>query len=737
MDHGLIRSYHFRTFLALLYFLPTVSYGQLAKEVTANGVVVRSVELKCNEADSPSIFFWNFIKYGTDKPIPIATNYNGVHSNAVLLGDVRLKGSDLVIDNLQMAAEGRFMCQGIIHTGYITTYIDLTVLVPVLTPILQINVSSPREGSPVMLSCDVKNGTGPIEYIWQRTVIQEGTFPVSEGSGRVVVLTAVNRSHTGWYTCTVKNAVNEEVSGRHYLNVIYGPDEPIISIQPYAISENGFAANEQEEVTLNCTASSNPPCQYVWLYNNTQVHDGQMYIIRRISRSQTGMYTCLAKNYHLETHTALTVSLTVYYLPEGSPSCTAKSHNNYKEVALWCSWTGGLPLMALQWLKTTEDDKVIVSYSNATKIIKGEDIINGSIYTCKITHPALKKDTLCSTTVSIPDGGPSCSAVSTKLNEFIMLTCEWLGGLPLIMLDWNNKQIGDSKESSNIYVFKSNTSYNGKLFTCRAWHPMSRETKECNIRLEAPVLNTSENNTSVLEGNDIHLTCCIKPSNLTSEVIWYNNKNIEITSDLQKYGMLKDNGWYNLTIHETVYKVDSGQYRCSAFNAVGNSSMVVTLQVKQYPAPPNVTINRILYSRQRTEVDLEWMTKGIGDLTSFMVQRQTSIRSFPGPKRLAQTASWDTVAKDIEPDVRGHKLAGLDPANVYAFRILALNHKTTGFPSEVKTPGGHPDAISELTEFLDMMLVPGEKRSKVASEPWCYAICWNGFFKNLPFNKGL
>ncbi|XP_041427244.1 V-set and immunoglobulin domain-containing protein 10-like 2 [Xenopus laevis] len=671
-------------------FLRWVVYsGQVTKEVTANGVVLRSVELKCGEVESFSTFFWYFIKYGTDRPVPIATSFNRVYSTAALLGDARLKGSSLVIDNLQMVAEGRYMCQGITPTVEVTTYIDLTVLVPVLTPILQINVSAPREGSPVMLSCDVKNGTGPIEYIWQRTVIQEGTFPV-ESSESVIVLAAVNRSHTGWYTCTVKNAVNEEISGRHYLDVIYGPDEPVINIQPYAISENGFAANELEEVTLNCTAFSNPPCQYVWLYNNSQVYEGQMYIIRKISRGHTGMYTCLAKNYHLDTHTALTVSLTVYYLPEGSPSCTAMSHNNYKEVALWCSWTGGLPLIKLQWLKTSEDDKVIVSNSNATKIIKGEDIINGSSYTCKISHPALKQHILCRTIVSIPDGGPNCSAVATKLNEFVMLTCEWLGGLPLVMLDWNNKQIGDSKESSNIYVFKSNTSYNGKLFTCRARHPLSKETKECNIRLEVPALNSSESNTSVLEGNDINLMCYLQPSNLTSEIIWYNNKNIKITSDLQKYGMVKENGWYNLTIHETVYKVDSGQYRCSAFNAVGNSSIGITLQVKQYPAPPNVTINKIIYSQKRTEVDLEWLTKGLGDLTSFMVQRQTSIRSFPGPKRLAQTVSWETVAKDIEPDIRGHKLGGLHPANIYAFRILALNHKTTGFPSEVKTPADPP-----------------------------------------------
>ncbi|KAG8434690.1 hypothetical protein GDO86_012882 [Hymenochirus boettgeri] len=539
-----------------------------------------------------------------------------------------------------------------------------------------------------MLTCVVTNGTSPIQYIWKRHTIQEGTFLVTEGSKSVIVLTAANRSNTGYYTCTVKNAVNEETSGRLYLDVIYGPDEPVISIKPYAISENGFTANEQEEVILNCTAPSNPPSHYVWLYNNTEVYTGQMYVISKISRGQTGTYTCMAKNTHLGKHSTFTISLTVFYLPDGSPSCTALAYNQYKEVALWCSWVGGFPFAQLQWLKTSIEDNVIMSYSNATKIIRGGDIQNGSIFTCSISHPALKQNMQCSTIVSVPRGDPKCSAEATKGDGFVVLTCELLGGLPRIMLDWNNNTIGEAKESSNIYVLKSNTSYSGKLFTCTARHPMNKETKECSVRLEAPVLITFESETSVREANNIPLMCYLKSSNLTSEVIWYNNMNMAISSDSPKYSMIKENGWYNLTINDAIYKEDSGQYRCSAFNAVGNSSVSINVMVKQYPTPPNVTISRLIYSRQRTEVDLEWMTKGSGDLTSFMVQRKASIRSSNGPKRAGQ--SWDTVAKDIKPDIRGYKLGGLESSVVYAFRILALNHRTTGFPSEVKTPADPP-----------------------------------------------
>ncbi|XP_053308116.1 V-set and immunoglobulin domain-containing protein 10-like 2 [Spea bombifrons] len=562
--------------------------------------------------------------------------------------------------------------------------------VPVLKPTLQINDSVPVEGSPVLLACSVKDGTGPISYTWHRHIIQEGTFPVPEGLGSVLTLTSVNRTHTGWYTCTVRNSVNEETSGRQYLDVIYGPDEPVIEIKPYAISENGFAANEQEEVTLNCTASSNPPCHYIWFYNNSQIYSGQMYVIPRISRSQTGLYTCLAKNFHLNTRTQLTISLSVYYLPEGSPVCTALSRNHYMEVALWCSWEGGHPLAQVRWTKMGEEVNEITTKSNATKVYKGGEVQNGSTYTCAISHPALRKDISCSTTISIPAGSPNCSAVATKQNEFVMLTCEWPGGLPRASLEWNNREIGDTKESSNIYVLKSDPSYNGHLFTCTALHPMYPEAKQCRVLLEAPILNASEKEVWVLEGSEAQMTCYLKGGNLTSEIIWYNNKNKEIVPDSQKYGITKENGGSVLIMREAEWNMDSGLYRCLAFNAVGNSSLFIRLHVKKYPTPPNVTISKLLYSRQRTEVDVEWMTQGTGDLTGFMVQRQASIRSFPGPRRSVQTTLWDTVASDIEPDIRGHKLGGLDPAIVYAFRILAVNHRTTGFPSEVKTPADPP-----------------------------------------------
>ncbi|KAJ1175312.1 hypothetical protein NDU88_000600 [Pleurodeles waltl] len=375
-------------------------------------------------------------------------------------------------------------------------------------------------------------------------------------------------------------------------------------------------------------------------------------------------------------------------LPDGAPTCTALARNNYKDVALWCSWTGGLPPARLRWLKSSEAESDIESFSNVTRLKRGAEIRNGSTYTCVISHPGLRGDAVCRTTVSVPAGEPNCSVVATAQNEYIMLSCELDGGLPRVMLDWDTNGLSDSKESTNIYVIKSSASYNGKLFTCTALHPLNREAKLCQLRLESPSLETERNQVSIMEGSSIQLPCLLTASNPSSKVFWYDNKNKAISQDSQKYGVKQEAHWSNLTIRDTEWNVDGGNYQCLAINAVGNTTVTVNLQVMKHPTPPNVTISKLMYSKQRTEVDVEWMTKGSGNLTGFIVQRQVSKRSAGKvPENDAKINNWDIVINDIEPEIRGHKLGGMDPSIVYAFRILAVNHRTTGFPSEVKTPG--------------------------------------------------
>ncbi|CAM4686798.1 unnamed protein product [Caretta caretta] len=706
MDYGAARNAPFRNLLKIFCLLPTVAYAQLLhpgdakyEEQAMRGVRHRSVQLACGDVVSPMVVFWSFTKLGSLVPRAVAIS-NGIESKvekaSAALGQVSLRNGTLEVSDLQTAAQGHFMCQamyeedGEIKVGYF--YIELVVLVPVAKPFLQMTDPTPVEGTVVTMTCAVKEGTPPVGYSWHRDTNREGAVAVAEAASGLLILTAANRTHMGWYACTAHNEVNSQTSDGMYLDVIYGPDEPVINVEPFAINQNGFSANEQEEVILTCLAPSNPPSHYIWFYNSSQIYSGQKYVIAKISRTQTGTYTCLAQNTHLNTRSQTTILLTVYYLPEGKPSCTPVPAANFRDIALQCSWPGGFPPARLRWVRSGREADAVASYSNATRIQRGADIRNGSSYTCLASHPALREDAVCTTTVWVPVGSPICSAVATKQNEFLMLSCDWAGGLPRATLwwrDWWNRALGGLRPSSNIYVMQANSTLGGKEFTCIAAHPLQARATECLVRLDVPKLAAERTEVSLFEGGEVRLACALQGPHLGSEVFWFNNKHQVIRPDAARYRLQQGDAWFNLTIRDTEWMRDSGTYHCVAVNAVGNATVPIRLRVKRYPTPPNVTISKLMYTRQRTEVQLEWVTQGSGNLTGFVVQRQEAKKSSLGPSRSAARA-WETVASDIEPDVRDHRVGGLAPAVVYAFRILAVNHRTTGHPSEGKTPAEPP-----------------------------------------------
>ncbi|KAM6191033.1 V-set and immunoglobulin domain-containing protein 10-like 2 [Sarcoramphus papa] len=735
----------------ILCLLPALAGGQpLAageaayEERTVTGVRGRAVELSCGPAMSapPAVVFWSFAATagGSGPPRAVAVGSGrevAVAPGAGKLGRVILRNGTLELRELRVAAQGRFLCQGLfpergqLRVGYAAVL--LRVLVPVSKPFVRPTAAAAAEGAAVALTCAVREGTEPLSFSWQHREPRGGP-PASPaglgGSGAELRLTPANRSHTGWYACTVRNEVNNRTSEPVYLDVVYGPDEPAISVEPFSPQQGGFSAGEREDVVLSCLAPSNPPSRYVWLHNGSQVHTGQTYVIAAIARAQAGTYTCLAENTHLQTRTQATIVLTVYYPPAGSPSCSALATGDLRDVALRCRWLGGFPPARLRWVGPKEEEEeeeegvMGTSFSMATSIQPGAATRNGSSFSCLASHPALPQGAVCGTTLWVPAGGPSCVAAATKGDEYVMLRCQWEGGTPPVTLRWQDgggQALGDPVPSATVLVLSADGSLRGRDFVCAATHPLRAAGAECRLRLgkpvaspgaltappcrggvarpcrlrppasrraEVPELEAERSEVAVLEGGEVRLACRRRGgggANLGATVAWYDPKEREVTPGSAKYRLERGEAWLSLTIRDAEWPADSGIYRCTAANAVGTASLPVRLRVDRYPAPPNVTISKLRYTRARTEVRLEWRTQGAGNLTGFVVQRRQAKkppRRVPGP--------WETAAGDIEPHSRDRRLGGLDPAVVYAFRVLAVNHRTAGHPSEVQTPAEPP-----------------------------------------------
>ncbi|XP_040339406.1 V-set and immunoglobulin domain-containing protein 10-like 2 [Herpailurus yagouaroundi] len=660
------------------------------EEATAiQGVRGGSVELACGSGPAPLVVFWSFTPLGSLIPRPVAVT-NGaeskVEAGASALGAVSLWNSSLVLQELQEGARGHFLCQalhaagGQLHTTY--SYLTLAVLVPVSKPQVRLSDPSPVEGTSVVATCAVREGTEPVTFAWRHQAPRGPEEDLVEVTGQLLQLDPVNRTHLGWYACSARNAVNRLSSDGNFLDVVYGPDNPVITVEPLGLTEEGFWAGEGEEVTLSCRAASNPPCHYVWLRDHTQVQVGPAYTIASASRAHTGLYTCLAHNSRLDTHSQTTVRLTIYYPPEGQPSCSALP--TLGAVTLVCAWQGGLPAARLRWEGPRGTGPAALS--NITWSRGTTQLPNGGVFTCAGEHPALALPALCRITLWEPLRSPICWTTATVGDQFIMLSCEWPGGEPRAMLSWLDGQqqpLGTTSPSLAIHLLHTQDDLAGREFTCRGSHPLRVPDPHCRLLLEAPQVAVAKPQVSVLEGGEAWLGCALLGGTPPVQLLWLGPQRQQVEAGPSGFMLHPEGAQLHLSIREADPARHRGAYQCVARNALGNSSRSVLLEVLRYPAPPNVTISRLTYGRHRREVQLQWAVRGPGNLTGFLVQRRASVPS-PG------AGAWETAASDIEPESRGRRLGGLDPGVRYAFRVLALNHHTAGHPSEVKIPADPP-----------------------------------------------
>ncbi|KAM4828291.1 V-set and immunoglobulin domain-containing protein 10-like 2 [Thomomys bottae] len=658
--------------------------------VPLQGVRGGSVELACSSGPTPLVVLWSFIPVDSVVPRPVAVTDGAswkVEAGASTLGVVSLKNSSLVLEELQESAQGYFLCQalhtspGQLHTTY--TYLTLAVLVPVYKPQVRLSDPSPVEGVSVVATCVVREGTEPVTFAWHHEAPRGPRETLVGFTEPLLSLDPVDRTHLGWYVCSAQNIVNAVNSDRVFLDVMYGPDKPAITVEPLGFTQEGFWVSERQEVTLSCLAASNPPSHYVWLRDDTQIHTGPIYLITSAGRTHAGPYTCLAHNNLLDTRTQSTIQLTIYYPPERQPSCTVLPATP-GAVILLCTWPGGLPTAQLQWegpLGTGPAASSNVTWSHAAA-----GLPNNSVFTCTGQHPSLRLPALCQIMLWEPPWSPTCRTTATVGSQFIMLGCEWTGGHPPALLSWLDGQkqpLGGSSNSLAVHLLKAHGGLASKEYTCRGSHPLKSADLHCQIQLEAPQLAVAESQVSVLEGEEAWLECTLRGGVPPAQLLWLAPWQQQVEQSTSGFMLYSKSTQLRLQIRDADPAHHRGIYQCVAHNAVGNSSQDVLLEVLRYPAPPNVTINHLMYRRHRREVQLQWALQGPGNLTGFLVQRRSSVSS-PG------TGAWETAARDIEPESRDRLLGGLDPEVLYAFRILALNHRTAGHPSEVKTPVDPP-----------------------------------------------
>jgi len=81
--------------------------------------------------------------------------------------------------------------------------------------------------------------------------------------------------------------------------------------------------------------------------------------------------------------------------PDGAPTCSISPVNNYTDLALRCTWEGGIPAATLGWTPYVFGEES-EGLSNITKIQKGEETGNNSVFICQGSHIASNEIKSCS-----------------------------------------------------------------------------------------------------------------------------------------------------------------------------------------------------------------------------------------------------------------------------------------------------------------------------------------------------
>ncbi|KAB0376313.1 hypothetical protein FD755_010757 [Muntiacus reevesi] len=632
------------------------SLGKLTETSSIQGVRGSSAEPACGAPPAPLGVFWSFTPLVLMIPQPAAVSSGG---------EFKVEASAAALGALQEGARGHFPCQAL-HAASSQLHatdssLALAVLVPVSKPQVRLSDPSPVEGASLVATRAVQEGTEPVTFAWQHQASRGSAEALMGVTKRLIQLDTINRTHLGWYTCTAHNGVNQLSSDGAFLDVISatmaegeglpcppdGPDNPVITVEPLGFTEEGFGASEREEVTPSCPAASDRPSLYVWLHDHAQVHAGP---------TQAGTPVWPTTAAWTPTRRPASSSPSTVNPPKAQPSCAVLPAP--RALSLVCTWPGGLPAAQLQWAGPQGAGPTALS--TVTWSYAATQLPNSSAFTCTGRHPALALPVLFRITLSVipypgePLWSPTCWTMATIRDQFIMLSCEWLGGEPPAVLSWLDEQeqpLGSSSSSLAVYLLQAQEDLAGREFTCRGTHPLRAPDPLCQLRLEAPQLAVAGPRVSVLEGDEARLGCAllggmppVEPGTLG-------------------FTLHPEGAQLGLSVQGADPARHGGTHQCHT-HACTHMPVCVPAFTPGYPTPPNVTISCLTYGRCRSK------------------QRA----SVPG----LGAGAWETVADDIEPESGGQQLGRLDLGVRYAFCVLALNHCTAGHPSEVKSPAEPP-----------------------------------------------
>ncbi|XP_059165768.1 hemicentin-1-like [Physella acuta] len=524
----------------------------------------------------------------------------------------------LTVNSLTLADAGKYVCAA--NNSYGTAQSGNILLSLQYPPHVSVGNSSiqARPGETIMLTCSVDASPNITEFYWkfEQTIISSTANPTKYSGGTITdrslkIFTAAP-SDVGNYYCVASNSLGTTTSLPVNLTL---NSAPVISTPITKVS-----ANETENVTLKCEATPlDSITSFYWVKDGQQLNisnatkytggtnSSTNLVIFFVIPGDEGFYSCVATNSY-GTSKSENITLTVLSVPLIVTPNTNITVNENQQVTLSCQVTPLNTLTELYWLK--DGQRLVTSntvkYSGGTTatpsltILSLTPIDKGS-YSCvaRNSYGNSSSDIINVVVQYVPRVAVTNSTVTVVAGQTITLNCS-VDAVPAISsLSWtksgqtinvNNpsKYSGGTTSDPSLRILSSSGSDAGSDYICIAGNTVGNTSSYpvTVVVITVPVIVTPNTNITVIENQQVTLSCQVTPLNTLTELYWLKDGQRLVTSNTVKYS-----GGTTATPSLTILSltpIDKGSYSCVARNSYGNSSSDVINVVVQYV--PRVTV---------------------------------------------------------------------------------------------------------------------------------------------------
>ncbi|XP_067281548.1 carcinoembryonic antigen-related cell adhesion molecule 5 [Pseudorasbora parva] len=473
--------FNFRVTLLILAALGCCSQALLLGD-KINGVVGKNVTFKTTISTTVglSTVLWSFnngqsiASVFTHVPVTNILRTNPLYTGRVSYNTTTC---ELQLGPLKKEDAGKYILNIVNAEGDAQSgEIELTVLEPVTDVKISSSLLEAIEfNSTVVLTCTAK---GSFSYKWingSDALTVDGTHMKLNPIGNELTITEVRRTDLrGPIFCRAENALESGMSAPFNLNVSYGPEKIVMTQNP----TNSFL-KKGSNLTLTCSADSDPPAQLRWMFNGAELHQMANITLSNLEEKNSGNYSCVAYNVKTNRNVASPVALvTVLEALSGTniSSSTSLLIAGNSTVNLTCSAAAGVA-ESVEWLKDgkplVSNDHAVLSANKKTLTIVQVEKVDAGEYKCILKN---KVNTDQASYKMVINYGPENVQVkaknAVKFEERIELACS-SESVPPSMYRWKlNETVMNFTQA--VYVIEKAKITDSGTYTCEAMNPITR-----------------------------------------------------------------------------------------------------------------------------------------------------------------------------------------------------------------------------------------------------------------------